>query len=122
MLYEACIAPLESESATAMSDNPNKCPKCGCALADSVVPYERGGLHFTRRVCHFCSTRFVVEEKAPDAPEPTKTVVTYPLFVCPFCGARKPRTTSTRGNHRFHKCRKCGEVFQSLAEEFKGKE
>lgn len=76
--------------------------------------------------CSHCGNEFVFTEHADEgepqtgpAPidhqelPPLDGVVEYPILRCRNCGQSRPRTTSTRGRIRQHKCQDCGHTFQS---------
>ena len=119
------------------------CPMCGCKDARILEePTEGSWWPSGKAACKHCGRRFAfrlkqsgesagdqataplsvsepeiglagndgesIEPFDPDRPVP------YETTRCPFCGSRDTKITSTRRPRRFHKCRGCGESFQSV--------
>ena len=98
------------------------CPACHCQDS-AVIRRDRYREAFRElRCCRFCGRQWWTSSKArpdPDAdtdgtgPAGERPVI-YHVVICPACGSKRTRVTSTRRPIRHHKCQACSHTFKSM--------
>lgn len=112
-----------------------ECPHCGCTDTEKRDFVGRWGQSLTRWQCQHCGSTFTVPEPKPKPEasngkrhhvidETQPGLIVYPLIRCPVdqggCGSGNTKVASTRRPRRWHKCKDCGQTFESVEEGSEG--
>ena len=95
-----------------------RCPACGCNDVHTLKKNTLWGVPGLACVCNYCSRRFQVEIDEGSIAECEYSVKFEPML-CPSCGSKKNRVTSTRHKKgdptiRYHRCDDCKKTFKSV--------